>query len=207
MGLLFAGNPCYIEHSLPGTLRLAKVEQASEAAACSTSGWPAYSRYGAYMQERGFSLIELLIVVAIILVISSIAVPSFLHSKIAANEASAVYSIRTINTAQVTYNTTYPTVGYANTLNELAASTSSTTATSANAGILDWVLGCTSAVCTKSGYNFQLANISGTPVSSYSVWATPVTVGTTGYRGFCSNNMNPVMVDPAGSTNCTLALQ
>ena len=65
------------------------------------------------MQERGFSLIELLIVVAIILVISAIAIPSFLHSKIAANEASAVYSIRTINTAQVTYNTTYPTIGYA----------------------------------------------------------------------------------------------
>jgi len=159
------------------------------------------------MQERGFSLIELLIVVAIILVISAIAVPSFLHSKIAANEASAVYSIRTINTAQVTYNTTYPTVGYANTLNELAASASTTSASSTNAGILDWVLGCTSAICPKSGYNFQLANVSGNPVSTYSVWATPITLGTTGYRGFCSDNMNPVLVDPTGGTNCTQALQ
>ena len=73
------------------------------------------------MQERGFSLIELLVVIAIILVISAIAIPSLLHSKIAANEASAVYSIRTINTAQVTYATTYPTVGYAATLNMLAS--------------------------------------------------------------------------------------
>ena len=160
------------------------------------------------MQERGFSLIELLIVVAIILIISAIALPSYLHSKIAANEASAVYSIRTITTAQVTYNTTYPTVGYASTLNELAASTSTTSASSANAGILDWVLGCTNTSCPKSGYNFQLANVVGSPtVTSYSVWGTPITVGTSGYRGFCSDYMNPVMVDPSGGTNCTLALQ
>jgi prepilin-type N-terminal cleavage/methylation domain-containing protein len=159
------------------------------------------------MKQRGFSLIELMIVVAIILVITAIAVPSFLHSRIAANEASAVYSIRTINTAQVTYLTTYPTVGYAATLNALAASSATTTASSTNAGVLDWVLGCTSTICPKSGYNFQLANVTGNPVSSYSVWGTPITIGTTGYRGFCSDNMNPVVVDPNGGTNCTLPLQ
>lgn len=152
------------------------------------------------MQERGFSLIELLIVVAIILIISAIALPSYLHSKIAANEASAVYSIRTINTAQVTYITTYPTIGYASTLNALAASTSTNSASSTNAGILDWVLGCTTTACPKSGYNFQLANVSGSPViNGYSVWGTPITPGTTGYRSFCSDNMNPVLVDPTGS--------
>ena len=159
------------------------------------------------MQERGFSLVELLIVVAIILVIAAIAVPSLLHSKIAANEASAVYSIRVINTAQVTYNTTYPTVGYASTLTELAASTTTTQTSTANAGILDWVLGCSSTICPKSGYNFQLANVSGNPVSTYDVWATPITIGSSGYRGFCSSAMNPVLIDPAGGTNCTIALQ
>lgn len=158
------------------------------------------------MQERGFSLIELLIVVAIILVISAIAIPSFLHSKIAANEASAVYSIRTINTAQVTYNTTYPTIGYAATLNMLAAPETGQTS-SANAGVLDWVLGCTTVICPKSGYNFQITNTSGVPISTYTVWGTPVTLGVTGYRGFCSDNMNPVLYDPNGGTNCTMALQ
>src|ERR1700687_3715132 len=118
------------------------------------------------MQERGFSLIELLIVVAIILVIAAIAVPSLLHSKIAANEASAVYSVRTINTAQVTYATTYPTVGYAASLNMLAAPTTGGSSSS-NAGVLDWVLGCTPAVCPKSGYNFRIFNVSGTPITSY----------------------------------------
>lgn len=161
------------------------------------------------MQERGFSLVELLIVVAIILVISAIALPSFLHSRVAANEASAVYSIRTINTAQVTYLTTYPSIGYAATLNQLAASTATSSASSTNAGILDWVLGCTTTVCPKSGYNFQLVNVTGNPVNAYGVWGTPITLGTTGYRSFCSDNMNPVLVDPTGSSspNCTQPLQ
>lgn len=164
------------------------------------------------MQERGFSLIEVLIVVAIILIISAIAIPSYLHSKIAANEASAVYSIRTINTAQTTYATTYPTLGYANTLNQLASAAWAAPASSANAGVLDWVLGCTSEICPKSGYNFQLANVpitppAGEPISAYSVWGTPITIGTTGYGGFCSDNMNPIVVDPLGESACTMALQ
>jgi len=159
------------------------------------------------MQERGFSLIELLIVVAVILVISAIAVPSLLHSRIAANEASAVYSIRTVNTAQVTYATTYPTVGYAATLNMLASPATGQTSP-ANAGVLDWVLGCTSAVCPKSGYDFQIYNVTGSPtISAYSVSGVPMTLGITGNRGFCSDNMNPVLADPNGGTNCTVELQ
>jgi len=161
------------------------------------------------MQERGFSLIELLVVIAIILVIAAIAIPGLLRSRIAANEASAVSSVRTINTAQVTYATAYPTLGYATTLNELASPVSGPTS-STNAGVLDWVLGCTTAICPKSGFNFTLTNISGSPaVSGYTVWAYPITNGTTGYRGFCSNNLNPIMYDPAGLslTNCTVPLQ
>ena len=64
-------------------------------------------------KQKGFSLIELLIVVAIILIIAAIAIPNLLRSRMAANEASAVGSLRTINTAEVTYSTTYPSIGFA----------------------------------------------------------------------------------------------
>ena len=69
--------------------------------------------------QKGFSLIELLIVVAIILIIAAIAIPNLLQARVAANEASAVASLRTINIAQITYNSNYPTVGFAPTLTAL----------------------------------------------------------------------------------------
>ena len=72
-------------------------------------------------KQQGFSLIELLIVVAIILIIAAIAIPNLLRARIAANESSGVSSIRTINTAEVSYQTSNPTVGYAALLSDLAA--------------------------------------------------------------------------------------
>ena len=70
-------------------------------------------------KQKGFSLIELLIVVAIILIIAAIAIPNLLRARIAANESSAVSSIRTINTAEISYQSAYPTVGYATVMGAL----------------------------------------------------------------------------------------
>ncbi len=132
-------------------------------------------------RARGFSLIELLIVVAIILIIAAIAVPSYLHARIEANESSAVGSLRTINTAQITYNSSYPTVGYAGTLTALGG-TSCTPPNSSSACLIDTLL----AGGLKSGYTFNLTGASGTPNSSYQLIATPAVWDVSGIRYFCS---------------------
>ena len=91
-------------------------------------------------KQKGFSLIELLIVVAIILIIAAIAIPNLLRARIAANESSAVASVRTLNTAQISYNSAYPTVGFAASLAALSG-TSCAPPTSAGACLIDTAAG------------------------------------------------------------------
>ena len=158
-------------------------------------------------KQIGFSLIELLIVVAIILVIAAIAIPSLMRSKISANEASAVASLRSINTAQVTYSVTYPSAGYADTLIKLGMPSGTTAVSSTGAGLLDWVLACPTQPCPKSGYNFAIVNPVGNPIHSYSLTAVPTVPGSTGYRGFCSDQLRNMTYDPNGGSNCTNILQ
>ncbi len=131
--------------------------------------------------QRGFSLIELLIVVAIILIIAAIAVPSYLRSRMAANESAAVASLRTINTAQISYNSAYPTVGFAGTLTALGG-TSCSPPNSTSACLIDTQL----AGGLKSGYNFSLTNVTGTPNATYNIIGSPVLPNNSGIRYFCS---------------------
>ena len=134
-------------------------------------------------KQKGFSLIELLIVVAIILIIAAIAIPNLLRSKMAANEASAVGSLRTINTSSVAYSTTYGR--YPNALTDLGPSTAPT---STAADLIDSAL----VTGTKSGYTFSFTP--GTSNQSYTLIASPVSTST-GQRYFFTDQSGVIRYD------------
>jgi type IV pilus assembly protein PilA len=161
-------------------------------------------------KQKGFSLIELLIVVAIILIIAAIAIPNLLRSKMAANQASAVGSVRTINTAAITYNSTYGN-GYPGNLVYIG-NNGTTSVSCGNAELIDSTL----TAGTKSGYTFVLTG-GGTQLNSstsacgssgpfgyqggYVVTAVPVTLGTTGQTSYCSDGTGVIRQNPTGALN------
>jgi prepilin-type N-terminal cleavage/methylation domain-containing protein len=134
-------------------------------------------------KARGFSLIELLIVVAIILTIAAIAIPSFLRARIVANESAAVASIRTLATAETAYAQAYPAIGYTCVIGELGPPPVGTPASSTASDLVDPNL----ASGQKLGYQLSLASC-GNPVrSAYLSAAVPLSPGISGVRSFCSD--------------------
>jgi len=157
-------------------------------------------------RENGFSLVELLIVVAIILVIAAIAIPNLLRSRMAANEASAAESMRMINTAEAAYYSAYPTQGYSNLLTDLGGASPCLAAAINAACVLDNVVSnATGAASGKSGYFFTYAPVAGGggPVSQYTVLATPVNVGITGLRQFFTDESYVIRFSTTGAANVT----
>jgi type IV pilus assembly protein PilA len=160
-------------------------------------------------KQKGFSLIELLIVVAIILIIAAIAIPNLLRARIAANESSGVSSIRTINTAEITYLSTYSTVGYAASLGALgpatAAGCGATAPNSTNSCLLDFVLSnANTAATAKSGYYFLATPApSGGRNVGYTAGGAPASQNQTGVRGFCSNEDGVIRSTPTAAAPVT----
>ncbi len=167
-------------------------------------------------KQKGFSLIELLIVVAIILIIAAMAIPNLLKAKMAANESSAAAGIRMVNTSQVSYSTLFPQVGFSATLGALggpaAACAPPALSTVAAACLLDEILsGFGPVPFVKSGYTFLLVPgaVVGPPLVTYNVTATPISLGSSGQNMFCSDQSGVVRHDPAGvaCNSASLAVQ
>jgi type IV pilus assembly protein PilA len=151
-----------------------------------------------YPYKNGFSLIELLIVVAIILVIAAIAIPSLVRSKMAANESSAVGSLRTINSASVIYASTY-SIGYPAGLSDLAPSS---VPSSTASDLIDAVL----VTGIKSGYTFSYTPGSAGPgglITTYSITANPIAPGSSGQRGFFTDQSLVIRVNATGTASLT----
>jgi type IV pilus assembly protein PilA len=165
------------------------------------------SRHGA--QTNGFTLMELLIVMAIILILMLMAIPSFQGLTKKGNETSAINSVQTIMKSEIQYQSTYPANGYACSLQALGGDPSAGAPSPAAAQILqgDLVSGY------KSGYVFTITctdkvTVNGADHSNgYKITAVPQTVGKTGDRGFCSDQFGNIKYDLAGGTNCTQGLQ
>ncbi len=146
-------------------------------------------------KQKGFSLIELLIVVAIILIIAAIAIPNLMRAKMSANQASAVGSLRTIVTAETDYEKNYQAVGYSAALIDMAGAYGVAT-DATHAHLIDTQLGSG----TKSGYTVTAVATGGAvPTTGFFAKAIPVTVGTTGQLSYCTDESGAIRYQLTGA--------
>ena len=149
-------------------------------------------------RAQGFSLIELLIVVAIILIIAAIAIPNLMRSKMQANEAAAVEALRTLNSTAIMYSISYS--GFPHSISNLGSVAGSSNASSSAADLVDSVL----ATGIKSGYRFNYTVVATDPagnVLSYTISASPVIPGSTGQRSFFTDQSGTIRASSNGSAD------
>jgi type IV pilus assembly protein PilA len=151
-------------------------------------------------KQKGFSLIELLIVVAIILIIAAIAIPNLLRARMAANEASAVGTERTYNTAEVTYASTYPNVGFSASAATLGAggAAGACTASQATACLIDPAVEAAFNNVAKSGYVFVYTPSGAVPEVAYTVVGNANVQGSSGQRSFFTDASGVIRAKPVG---------
>ena len=169
-----------------------------------------FSRIGALAaREDGFTLMELLIVISIIVILMLIAIPTANTIRKHTDEVSAQKSLQTLEQAQSMYATNYPVNGFACSLTALSGEASSGPPSPTAAQLVNGQL----ATGIKDGYIFNITNCQKVTVNNndritgYTITAVPATVGKTGDRGFCVESGGAIKADPAGGTNCTQMVQ
>lgn len=168
-----------------------------------------FGKLRATRRPNGFTLMELLIVISIILILMLVAIPTAGKIKKHADELSAQKSLQTIEQAESMYESTYPTTGYACTLTALAGDTSTGPPSPTGAQMINGEL----ATGIKSGYLFNITNCTKSTannterVTGYMITAVPATPGKSGDRGFCLDSGGSIKADPAGGSNCTISVQ
>jgi len=160
-------------------------------------------------RQRGFTLMELLIVMSIMIILMLIAIPNFISMKASANETSAMQSLRAIYQAQIQYQTSFPANGFACSLPALGGNASAGPPSPQASQVLQGEL----AQGQKSGYTFNIVNCTKVTVNnqdmytSYEVTAVPQAVGKSGHKGFCIDQAGEIKADLSGGTNCTQSIQ
>src|SRR4029077_7275171 len=157
------------------------------------------------MKNKGFSLIELLIVVAIILIIAAIAIPNLLRSEMSANEAAAVAVLRNVHNSQAVYIDQYTSgVGYADTLIKLGPGAP---CDKTHACLTDVLIGCAAQPCLKSGYQFYLTSTStGEPFGDYTSTATPISWANSGGKNYCTADDGVIRYEKTASASVSGAI-
>ena len=159
--------------------------------------------------QHGFTLMELLIVMSIMIILMLIAIPNFISMKAQADETSAIQSLRAIYQAQIQYQTDFPANGFACALPALGGNASAGPPSATAAQVLQGDL----ATGQKSGYTFNIVNCTKVTVNnqdmytSYEATAVPQSIGKSGHRGFCIDQAGEIKADPAGGTNCAQPIQ
>ena len=160
-------------------------------------------------RQRGFALMELLIVMSTMIILMLIAIPNFISMKASANETSAMQSLRAIYQAQIQYQTSFPANGFACSLAALGGNASAGPPSPTAAQVLQGEL----SQGQKSGYTFNIVNCTKVTVNnqdmytSYEVTAVPQAVGKSGHKGFCIDQAGEIKADLSGGTNCTQSIQ
>jgi type IV pilus assembly protein PilA len=161
------------------------------------------------IRQHGFTLMELLIVMSIMIILMLIAIPNFISMKAQADETSAIQSLRAIYQAQIQYQTDFPANGFACALPALGGNASAGPPSATAAQVLQGDL----ATGQKSGYTFNIVNCTKVTVNnqdmytSYEATAVPQSIGKSGHRGFCIDQAGEIKADPAGGTNCAQPIQ